>query len=80
MLNSLDLMNGSKSTTSRKVEIMDPKLQLRRLQEARKDIKYVKQTVDNLEIKNYLIEILDHIDYAIIYAKSNKGVLVHQSK
>ena len=59
---------------------MDPELQLRRLREARKDIKYVKQTVDNVEIKRYLIDILDHIDYAIIYAKSNKNVLVHQSK
>lgn len=59
---------------------MDPELQLRRLREARKDIKYVKQTVDNVEIKRYLIDILDHIDYAIIYAKSNKNVLVRQSK
>lgn len=59
---------------------MDPELQLKRLREARKDIKYVKQTVDNIEIKKYLVEILDHIDYALIYAQSNKGVLVHQSK
>lgn len=59
---------------------MNPDKQLKRLQEARKDLKYVKQTVDNVEIKRYLIDIIDHIDYAIIYAKSNKGVLVHQSK
>ena len=59
---------------------MDPELQLKRLREARKDIKYVTKTVDNIEIKHYLVEILDHIDYAIIYAQSNKGVLVHQSK